>query len=178
MTKKEFQKLLDKYGPEELAESFVFPHGLSPAEKKRSDAEMLKILAERRAAMTPGEKLEMNLLRLRLQVDKYLATGKFDEEKTFGKILGQYIVTLGKARGVFAKEINVTPSELSQYINGHRKPPQNILVRLELHSNNNITAEHWYRLLQLESLHLLGANKALRTRQRRFVKTKAVRATN
>lgn len=139
---------------------------------------MLKILAERRAAMPPGEKKEMNLLRLRLQVDKYLAAGKFDEEKSFGKIPGQYITILGKAQHVFAKEINITPSELSQYINGHRKPPQNILVRLELHSNDNITAEHWYRLLQLENLHLLGANKALRTRQRRFVKTKAVRAAS
>ena len=123
--------------------------------------------------MNPEYHLKGTLLQLRFQIEDYLNDLHFDKRKTFGYFLKSYIDSLKKKRNEFADEINIKPTELSQYINNHRKPPQNIMIRLELHSYNMIPAADWYRLLEKENLHELSTNKLLRRDQKKFIKRKA-----
>ena len=78
------------------------------------------------------------------------------------------------AENEFAHEINIKPTVLSQYINSHRNPPQDIIIRLELHSRNNIPAATWYRLLEKENIHDLNTNLELRTKQKKYISKKAL----
>lgn len=63
---------------------------------------------------------------------------------SFGYFLKEYVTLLNRKRKVFAKEINIDPSLLSQLINLKRDPPEYVLYRLEMHSNNSIPADYWW----------------------------------
>jgi hypothetical protein len=167
---KQYSMLAEKYSPEELADSFVFPSQLTKKQKKEADNALSEILKQRRTAMSPEYQLKGILLQLRFQILDYLNDIHFDKHKTFGYFLKLYIDGLKKRRNEFAHEINIKPTELSQYINNHRKPPTNIMVRLELHSHNMIPATDWYRLLEKENLHELSTNKLLRQEEKKFIK--------
>jgi len=170
MTKKEFDRLLKKYGAEELAGSFVFPAENSARDEANSTKRLQEILAERRASKTPAEKQKAQLMQLRFQIEDYLKEKRFNGKKTFGYFLKSYITILDKKSNEFADEIDIKPTELSQYINNHRTPPQPVMIRLELHSKNIIPAIHWYRLSENEKLHVLMTDKMLRREQRKYVK--------
>jgi len=171
MYKKQFDDLLKKHGKEELVNSLVFPVKLTAKQKTESYQTLQAELAKSRAAMSPGDKVKANLLQLRFQIDDYINDKKFDKNKTFGYFLKTYIEGLEMKRKDFAGEINIKETELSQYINNHRTPPQNVIIRLELHSRKTISAVNWYRLIEKKTVHELGSNTALRTAQKRFVKS-------
>ena len=173
MTKKEYTIDHQKHGPQELVKSFVFPVQLRAKKKNDSDKELNDILNQRRAAMSSEDKLKAILLQLRFNIEDYLNDTKFDKKKTFGFFLKHYIISLNKRRNEFAHEINIKPTVLSQYINSHRNPPQDIIIRLELHSRNNIPAATWYRLLEKENIHDLNTNLELRTKQKKYISKKA-----
>jgi len=173
MTKQPYNTLAEKYSPEELAESFVFDAGLTKKQKNEADTALSEVLKKRRDAMNREDHLKGTLLQLRFQIEDYLNDLHFDKRKTFGYFLKSYIDGINKKQKEFAYEIDIKPTELSQYINNHRKPPQNIMVRLELHSHNMIPATDWYRLLEKENIHALRTNKDLRRAERKFIKRDA-----
>ncbi len=173
MTKQEYKVLAEKYSPEELADSFVFPAQLTKKQKAEADIALSEVLKRRRSEMSPEYRLKGTLLQLRFQIEDYLNDFHYDKRKTFGYFLKSYIGGLKKRRNEFAYEINIKPTELSQYINNHRRPPQNIMIRLELHSRNMIPATDWYRLLEKENLHKLSTNKLLRKEEKKFVRQSA-----
>jgi hypothetical protein len=170
MTKKNYTELLKDYGPEELANSFIFLVKLTGRQKKETDTALRDMLEKRRASLAPALKLKANLLQVRFQIEDYLDNPHFDKSKSFGFFLKLYINGLNKKRNEFAREINIKPAVLSQYINDHRDPPKDIMVRLEIHSKSIIRAIDWYRLLEKKAIHELGTNNALRRSQKRFVK--------
>lgn len=167
------KNLAKGYRAEELAESLVFPSELSKKQKKEADAVLNKALAERRAGMSAEDRLRATLMQLRFQIEDYLNNAPFDKNKGFGFFLKSYIDHLGIKHKKLAEQINIKPAELSLYINNHRTPTENVIVRLELHSHGIISAVDWYRLLEKEKLHELSTNKALRKDQKRFVKKEA-----
>jgi len=167
--KKRYEALLDEHGAKELSESFVFPVVIDDQENGATNEALRDELGQRRAAMGAGEELKFTLLQLRFQIEDYIKEEGFDEHKTFGYFLKAYIDCLNKKRKDFAHEINITASELSQYVNDTRTPPLHIMVRLELHSRETIPAEDWYQLVEKENLHELKANRTLRTEQKKFV---------
>ena len=169
MTKQEYDVLSQKHTAEELADAFVFPVTMSKKQKKETDIVLKEALKQRRAIISPEDQLKGTLLQLRFQIEDYLNDIHYDKRKTFGYFLKSYIDGLKIRRNEFAHEINIKPTELSQYINDHRKPPQNIIIRLELHSNNMIPATDWYRLLEKETIHDLRTNKILRRDEKKFV---------
>ena len=173
MTKQQYNALAERYSPEELANSFVFPAHLTKKQKEEADIALSEVLKQRRAEMSREYQLKGTLLQLRFQIEDYLNDLHYDKRKTFGYFLKSYIDGLKKRQNEFADEINVKPTELSQYINNHRRPPQNIIIRLELHSRNMIPATDWYRLLEKETLHELGTNKILRREEKKFIKKEA-----
>ncbi len=169
MSKKQIEKLFEQYSLEELAESFVFPVRLTKKQQQEADAELNAVLAKRRSEITPEFKKQARLLQLKFQMEDYLKGIRYDKQKNFGFFLRQYLQCIDKRSSEFAAEIDILPSELSQYLNNHRKPPKHIMVRLELHSQNTIPASDWYRVAEMETLHELATDKAIRKEQKLHV---------
>ncbi len=173
MDKKQKKVVKEAINEQELAANYVFPVKLGHKEKQEADDELMNELSKRRNVKTPEDRLKAILLQFRFQIEAYVNSDDFDKTKTFGHFLKQYIQGLNKKQTDFANEIAIKPAELSQYINNHRTPPQNIIIRLELHSRNVIPAVDWYQLVEKEKLHDLNTNSVLRTRERKFVKKTA-----
>lgn len=170
MNKKEFEVLLKQYGAEELGGNLVFPKTKTVTTDKKTRNILLEELEKRRSAISPDDQLNAQIMQLRFQIEDYLKENRFNRKKTFGYFLKSYITILDKKSNEFADEIDIKPTELSQYINNHRTPPQPVMIRLELHSNNIIPAVHWYRLAESRKLHALMSDKTLRKEQKKYVK--------
>jgi hypothetical protein len=165
-----YKKLLQKYSPEELAESLIFPVKLSPKKQKESDRQLAEALRLAREKMTEEEKLAGNLMGLRFRMEDYFKGTNVKEESSFGSFLKCYIDFLGRKRREFAAEISIDETLLSQFINRHRLPPDYIPIRLELHSNNFIPAEHWLKVIEKDrERELLSTKKAMVKKEKKFV---------
>ena len=123
-----------------------------------------------RANYTEKQKQEVKLLTLKYQMQDYVSTPKYDRSKHFGYFLQQYIEMLNKKNKEFASDIHIKPTELSQLINRHRNPNDKILIRLELHSNKNIPAYFWYRIVEKEREHEIINNKDMRKQELKYVR--------
>ncbi|MBS1737946.1 MAG: hypothetical protein JSS98_15285 [Bacteroidetes bacterium] len=158
-----------KHTPGELAEAYVYPVTLTPAQKKEADKQLKAARAKVQSEMTAEDKLTSDILQLRFQLEDYLNNEKFDPRLKFSYFLKAYVQLLNKKRKVFAREINIDETELSQLINDHRHPSENIIIRLELHSNNAIPAIAWYKLIEREKEHYIITNKTIRKQEEKHV---------
>ena len=59
-----------------------------------------------------------------------------------------------------------------EYLNGHRTPPKEFLIRLKLHSNGLIPASWWFRLLQKSKEAELMEDTAIREQESKHVRNK------
>lgn len=163
------RKLNGKVTQAELDGDVFIAVELSPAEKKEADRELAEYRAERKSKMTDkvGDSLIQHHIRAR--IDSYLATKKYDPAMSFGYFLKEYIDNLETKRKDFAEQIGIDESLLSQLINGHRLPPDYLLIRLEIQSNRKISAWHWYKLVAMEKEHYIKTDKEIREKQRKYV---------
>ena len=173
MINKYYKLLEGKFTPEEIAHNFILSANITASEKVAANNTLKQILDERRALSSPEFKLKATLLQLRYKIEAYLSDSRYDKRKTFGYFLKLYLDCLFIKQNEFAAAINIKPTEISQYINNHRIPPQYILIRFELHSHGIVPATTWYKLLEKVNLHELGTNKSLRTVERKFIKREA-----
>src|ERR1700722_7845803 len=141
---------------------------LSPAEKKEAARE----LAEYRASTKLTEEVRVGLIQIhiRSRIDEYLEKKKYDPAMSFGYFLKEYVDKLKMKRKDFAEDIGIDESLLSQLINGHRLPPDYLLIRLEIQSNKRISAWHWYKLVAMEKEYYIKTDKEIREKQRKYVK--------
>lgn len=158
-----------KYTPGELAEAYVYPVTLTPAQKKEADRQLKAARAKAQSEMTAEDKLTSDILQLRFRLEDYLNNEKFDPKLKFSYFLKAYVQLLNKKRKVFAREINIDETELSQLINDHRYPSENIIIRLELHSNKAIPAIAWYKLIEREREHYIITNKTIRKQEEKHI---------
>lgn len=154
----------------ELDESFNSLDLFSKEELEKKLKAFGEFLQKKRANYTEKEKKEIKLLHLKYQMQDYVSTPKYDRSKHFGYFLQQYIEMLNKKNKEFASDIHIKPTELSQLINRHRNPNDKILIRLELHSNKNIPAYFWYRIVEKEREHEIINNKDLRKQELKYVR--------
>ncbi len=171
-----FSQLRSKYTLEEIADAFVFPVEL-PVELQQEAKEQL-IAARKRGQeeMSKETRIELNLLSLRFRIEDYINTKEFDPEKTFGYYLKQYVERLETKNKDFAAQISIDETLLSQLINEHRMPPEYVVIRLEIHSNNIIPANYWYKLVEKQREHELITDKSLRKKENKYVHRVSVRA--
>ncbi len=169
MKDKQYKDLVARHGSAEVAAHFVFPADEAKA-VGRSDKGLAEALRSRRAALTPDDRLRLNLLQLRYQIEDYVRDTEYKEELSFPHFLQSYISDLGIKRHELAHDLGIRPSALSQYINAHRLPPIEILIRLELHSARIISAAHWYQLIEKEKIHKLTIDRKLRTAQMPYLR--------
>jgi hypothetical protein len=158
-----------KYTPEEVAEAYVYPITLTPKQKKEADNQLKVARAKVQSEMTATDKLMSDILQLRFRLEDYLRSEEFNPKMKFSYFLKEYVQLLNKRRKVFAKEININETELSQLLNDHRAPSENIIIRLELHSNKAIPAIAWYKLVEREKEHYIVTNKEMREREEKNV---------
>ena len=77
-----------------------------------------------------------------------------------------------KANKLFAKDIDIDETELSQILNSHRHPSEKTIIRLEIHSNKTIPALSWYKLLEKEKEYELENDMEIREKEVKHVKNK------
>ncbi len=162
------------YTREELAEAVVFPITLTAKEKKEAAEQLKAARVKTQQEMTASDRVTIQLLQLKFQIEDYIDSKEYDPKRHFGYFLKRYIDILQIKRKVFAKDISVDETMLSQLINMHRTPPDYIAIRLELHSNNIIPAHYWLRLVEKEKQFKIATDKTLRKKQRKFVHQFAV----
>lgn len=159
---------------EELAEALVFPVALTPAQKREATELLTAARKKTQREMTERDRLTLQLLQLKFQLEDYIESKKYDPEKHFGYFLKRYIDILKVKRKTFAADISIDETMLSQFINMHRTLPDYISIRLELHSNNIIPADYWFKLVEKRKEFQIKTDKALRRKEQKFVHKLAV----
>lgn len=167
-----FEELLKTHSPEELAEAYVFPVALTPEEREAAAAELKEARKRNDVPFAGEDKLRLKLMRLRYLIENYIKSEAVSEQYSFGYFLKEYIAILNKKRKVFAAEINIDQTLLSQLIHQKREAPEYVYFRLEIHSNNMIPADYWYRAAEKQREHKIRTDKLSRKKQQAFVHNK------
>lgn len=165
-----YKKLSQELTPKELAEAFVFPVKLSPRQQRVADQQLAEARKKSFGKMTEGERLTGNLMGLKFRMEDYFKSDKLNSEYSFAYFLKLYVELLGRKRREFASEIGIDETLLSQFINQHRVPPDYMAIRLELHSNNLVPSEYWFRVMEKDREREMLSNKAvMMKKERKFV---------
>lgn len=162
-------KISEKYSKKELVDSFVFRNKLTENERKEIKHDIAGARAKLKSKSTKDNSLRFKLLQLKYQMEDYI-NKPFDEDHTFGYFLKSYVDILDMKRIEFAKDISINETYLSQLINRHRSPSEEIIIRLELHSQNLINALTWFKLFEKEKENEIDMNKSIREKEKKFVK--------
>lgn len=162
-------KKYSQYSPEELAGALVFPVELTPDQRKEAAKQLALARNKNRGEMPANDRLALGLLQFKFQLEDYLEDKGFDPNKTFGHFLKEYIKLLQKKRKDFASEISIDETMLSHIINMRRTPPDYIPIRLEIHSNNIISAQNWYKLVEKQKENRIKNDQELRRKERKHV---------
>lgn len=165
-----YKKLLQENNPKDMAESFVFPVKLSAKQQKSAELQLAEARQKAREKMTDAEVLTGRLMGLKFRMEDYFRAEKPNSEYSFGFFLKLYIEMLDLKRRGFAEQIGIDETLLSQLINQRRTPPDYMPIRLELHSNNSIPAEYWFRVIEKDREGTMLLNKAaMRKKEMKFV---------
>lgn len=175
-TKKELKiikKLFEQYTLDELADALVLPVDPGEVEQAQKDLEDFRAMRQKEIDnRTPEQWREAKMHQLKYQILSYNDDIEPKDHWNFQFFLNEYIRAQDKKDKEFAEDVDVKPYVLSQYLNGHRNPPKEFLVRLELHSNGLIPASWWLRLLQKSKETELMQDEAIREQERKHVKNK------
>lgn len=164
------KKFLEKYSNKELADAFVFRNTATEKEKQQTMHDIADARAKLRVTENQKHSLRFKILQLKYQMEDCI-NKPFDNQYTFGYFLKSYVDILNIKRNQFAKEISINETHLSQIINKHREANEEILIRLELHSQNLINALTWYKLLEREKENELDTNLSIRENEKKYVKS-------
>lgn len=159
------KKLFEKYSPEELTDAFIFPITLTLDQRMEAAEQLSAARKKGQKEMTKDDRLSLNVLQLKFQLEDYIQNKEFNPGLTFGHFLKKYVDLLNIKRKMFADEISIDETLLSQFINQHRMPPEYMAIRLEIHSNNSIPATYWFKLVEKQREHELNSNKDLRKKE-------------
>ncbi len=166
------KKLIQNTEATEAVKSFVFPVKLRAAQQKKADDELLHARRKVQVHITDRERLIAGLLQLKFQLEDYINSDEYDPKKNFGSFLLSYLNVTNKRSSDLANDIKIHKTLMSQIINNKRPPNDSFIVRLELHSNNTIPADYWFKLIQKEQVHELQTNRIIRKRERKHVLNK------
>lgn len=173
-SKKEIQETsFSNFTNEELVDAFVFPNDKTlTAKEKKYESDIWINRRSQFESRTPNQKIYSKLLQLKFQLEDYAYTNHYKKALNFGYFLNEYVTRQDKKDRQFANEVDVTSSVLSQYINNHRKPKDEFVIRLELHSNGMIPAISWLKIIQKDKEHEIMNNQELRNEESKHVKNR------
>ena len=116
--------------------------------KKERESEATALMEARLMRMknlSREQIVQAKLIQLKLKMEKYVKKPIYDNHNYFSEFLKKYIDIIYPKRSLFAKDIEVTPVNLSQVINNHREPKEEFIMKLMIHSEKvfkNIGAFH------------------------------------
>jgi hypothetical protein len=163
-----------KISGKELAEAYVFPSRLAPSEKKKEENEFSRFRIQRIKNMTEEERHFSRIMQLKYVMEDYANSNEYNEHYTFSYFLNEYLHSLNKNKTAFSKEISLHSAQLSRLLNDKDGPSERIMVRLEIHSNNVISAIDWYRVYEKQKEWALLKNKQIRKEESKHVNNKFV----
>jgi hypothetical protein len=163
------KKKISKITMGEMTGDVIYPVKWTPAQQKEADKELREARKKTRQNITETDRLELKLWQLRFQLEASLKNDQYDPKMTFGHFLKEYVTIFNIKRKTLAEEISIDETLLSQLINMHREPPDYLVVRLEIHSNNIIPANYWYKLVGRQKEYYIKTDKGLRRKERKFV---------
>ena len=140
----------------------IHPVRLTPEQRKKAKQQLGEARIKTQQEMTDRDRLTLALVRLRFQMDDCFVAKDYNPNMTFGCFLKEYMSLYNITRKAFADSISISAAVLRQLINMHQFPPDNILIRLELHSNKMLPAVYWLKLIGKQKEHMIKTNKELR----------------
>jgi len=165
------KKKQEHLDPEKL-DGLISTRNLNTRDRKKAKDELAEARRKVQAGLTEQDRLPAKILQFKLKLKEYFKKDQFDPTMRFSSCLIEYVLILNKKQRVFADEIDINETELSQVINQHRPPAEYLFIRLEIHSNNNIPANWWYRLVEKENEHLICTDVKMRKEQKKHVRKK------
>ncbi|KAB8153715.1 hypothetical protein EZY14_010850 [Kordia sp. TARA_039_SRF] len=95
---------------------------------------LMEARLQRMKGLSNSQIVHAKLLQLKLQMQEFIKQPVNEAKPYFSMFLQQYIDALYSKRAVFAKDIGITPVQLSQVINNHRAPQDDFILKLMIHS--------------------------------------------
>lgn len=159
-----------QFSKAEIAEAHIISENITGKEREEMLLEFGALRRQMVASLSNEQRLLSAILQLRFQIEDHIKKQVADKSFTFGFFLKEYISRLQLKNKEFAEQIGIEPTEVSQLLNAHRKPNDRILIRLEIHSNKNIDALLWYKIVEKEKEFELVHNTDLRKQEQAHVK--------
>ncbi|EDP96175.1 hypothetical protein U8527_14785 [Kordia algicida OT-1] len=119
---------------------------------------LMEARLQRMKGVSKDDIIRAKLLQLKLQMQEFIKQTTHQKKHYFSEFLQQYIDSIYSKRAVFAKDIGITPVQLSQIINNHRAPQDDFMLKLMIHSEmiyKNVCTfqkELWYQVYFHEKL--------------------------
>ena len=167
-----FKKLEQELSQKEIAESFIIPGDVTQEQRDEGLNLLWTYRKKRSEGQTIEEKCILQILQLKFLMEDYINTDQYNEQLKFGFFLKEYIDLQEIKYKDFADNICIKPVELSHYISNRRKPNEELMIRLEIHSNKNIPAIYWYKILEKENEHEIITDMQIRKQEQKKVKNK------
>ncbi|MFY0607662.1 MAG: hypothetical protein JXR10_13175 [Cyclobacteriaceae bacterium] len=155
----------NKFKEIEGAEFGVDSRYTSKKEQLDDGKALMEARLHRMKNLSSDKIIKAKLLQLKFKMEEFVKEPVYQEENHFTKFLTSYIDTIYSKRIDFAKDIDIDANLLSKIVNNHRKPKEDFLLRLMIHSEktyNNICHFHkrtWYQVYLQEKLSALMANQ-------------------
>lgn len=165
-----YQKLKEQYSDQEIADSMLIPADLTAEEKQSLAEEMKAIRMQKLREMTEEDRILSDVMRLRFQIESYIAENGFSFQQTFGKYLEEYVRILKKTRREIADDLSIHYTKLSRIINDKEEPNVELTYRLEKHSGNLISAKHWWKLIVKKQEFIISQDEETRKEEQQKVK--------
>ncbi len=168
-------KLNLKYKTEELADAFIFrSKKLTTIEINKAKEDLKLARKNVNETLNENQILYAKVKQLHYIIEDYVKSDNYNDDYTFSYFLRKYIRLSYKLNKNFAKDIELSNTELSSILNNGRIPSKKTIIRLELHSNNTIPAVFWFKLLEKQKQYELQTDKALRIKESKHVKNRLV----
>ncbi|HVY73245.1 MAG TPA: helix-turn-helix domain-containing protein [Puia sp.] len=158
----------------EIAEAYIIPEKLSKAQRAEANAGLALARKISRAGLSDADRLNLRLLQLKFQMEDYLKNDVYDQMRSFGFFLKEYLHILDMKQIDFAEAIQIHQTELSNLMANRRAPSNETMIRLEIQSNNYFPAVYAHRLVEKQKEYELLTNQDLRNEQVRFVRKASI----
>jgi len=165
-----YKELRKKYSDEEISNSMLIPKDLSPSETKQANEELLSFRFKLLYKQTEEKRIYSDLLRFKYLMEDYIKDQYFDEEKSFGSHLEEYVRILKRTKKRLSEDLDIHYTRLSRIINNREEPNIELMYRLEMHSANLIPALYWWKLVTKKQEHVIKQDKKTRKKEASKVK--------
>src|ERR1700676_1098000 len=90
---------------EELVDAYFIPQKLTKKQQANASVQLAEARKKFQAEMSAEDRLTLKLMQLKFQIEAYLKNELYDNTRTFGYFLKEYLHILGIQNNEFAQEV-------------------------------------------------------------------------